>query len=58
MKMVRVKIEISNDQAEDVKKRFERARREFAASIPRSPELAEMSEANRADAAVERQVKL
>jgi hypothetical protein len=35
-----------------VQKKFERARQELAAAIPKSPELAEMSEAELADAAV------
>jgi hypothetical protein len=37
-------------------KRFERARQELAASIPRSPELTQMPEAELADAAVEMQM--
>jgi predicted transcriptional regulator len=40
-----------------VQKRFERARQELAASIPRSPELAEMPESDLADAAVEMEMK-
>ncbi len=40
-----------------VQKRFERARQELAASIPPSPELVEMPEADLADAAVEMEMK-
>jgi hypothetical protein len=40
-----------------VQKRFEHARQELAASIPPSPELIEMPEADLADAAVEMQIK-
>jgi hypothetical protein len=40
-----------------VQKRFELARQELAASIPRSPELAEMPEADLADVAVDIQMK-